>query len=93
MKNLILSLFIGLIVIACQPSTSNLQFDITLGKDVASEALDGRLLLLISNDDSNEPRFQINDGPNTQIVSGINVVIILFFNTCTENRRLFGFRS
>jgi len=37
------------------------------------ESLDGRLLLLISNNDSREPRFQISDGPNTQIVFGINI--------------------
>jgi S-formylglutathione hydrolase FrmB len=36
-------------------------------------ALDGRLLLLLSTDPTNEPRFQINDGPNSQIVFGIDV--------------------
>jgi hypothetical protein len=35
--------------------------------------LDGRLLLLISTDPSAEPRFQINDGPSTQLVFGIDV--------------------
>lgn len=35
--------------------------------------LDGRLLLLLSTDPTNEPRFQINDGPNSQIVFGIDV--------------------
>ena len=35
--------------------------------------LDGRLLLFLSADDGDEPRFQINDGPNTQLVFGIDV--------------------
>ncbi len=35
--------------------------------------LDGRLLLMISNDPSREPRFQIADGPATQIAFGIDV--------------------
>jgi len=37
------------------------------------EAFDGRLLLLLSTDGSAEPRFQIQDGPNTQLVFGKNV--------------------
>lgn len=39
----------------------------------ASQPLDGRLLLLLSTDDKAEPRFQISDGPNTQMVFGIDV--------------------
>lgn len=36
-------------------------------------ALDGRLLILLSTDASAEPRFQISDGPETQIVFGVDV--------------------
>ena len=35
--------------------------------------LDGRLLLLLSTDSTAEPRFQISDGPNTQLVFGLDV--------------------
>ncbi|HBY63119.1 MAG TPA: hypothetical protein DEH78_25135 [Solibacterales bacterium] len=35
--------------------------------------LDGRLLILLSTDPKAEPRFQINDGPNTQMVFGVDV--------------------
>jgi len=48
-------------------------FAISFTSDHGLESLDGRLLLLISNNDSREPRFQISDGPNTQMVFGINV--------------------
>ncbi|BDC51641.1 hypothetical protein F183_A39560 [Bryobacterales bacterium F-183] len=34
---------------------------------------DGRLLLLLSNNSKAEPRFQINDGPESQIVFGMDV--------------------
>lgn len=34
---------------------------------------DGRLLLLLSNNDKDEPRFQISDGPSTQLVFGMDV--------------------
>jgi hypothetical protein len=36
-------------------------------------SLDGRLLLMLSKDDANEPRFQILDGPNTQLIFGLDV--------------------
>lgn len=39
----------------------------------ASGPLDGRLLLLLSTDGKAEPRFQISDGPETQVVFGIDV--------------------
>ncbi|WP_245917632.1 alpha/beta hydrolase-fold protein [Aureitalea marina] len=45
----------------------------TLDKAVAEGPIDGRLLLMFSNDDSAEPRFQINPGPNGQIIFGKNV--------------------
>jgi len=48
-------------------------FSVDLSKEVAEQALDGRLILLLSSNDDNEPRFQISDGPNTQIVFGKNV--------------------
>jgi hypothetical protein len=35
--------------------------------------LNGRLLLFIANNDSAEPRFQVSNGPNTQLVFGTDV--------------------
>ena len=35
--------------------------------------LDGRLLVMLSTDDNNEPRFQISDGPGTQLIFGLDV--------------------
>jgi hypothetical protein len=56
---------------SCGPDS--LQFAITLPEDDALEPLDGRLLLLVSDNDNAEPRFQLSDGPNTQMVFGIDV--------------------
>src|SRR5438093_72769 len=50
-----------------------LRFRIRFGPEQSREALDGRLLLLVSNDASKEPRFQITNGPTTQLVFGIDV--------------------
>ena len=35
--------------------------------------LDGRLLVMLSTDDKDEPRFQINESPKTQQIFGIDV--------------------
>lgn len=48
-------------------------FEIALPAPRADRPLDGRLLVLLSTDPSAEPRFQITDGPKTQIVFGQDV--------------------
>jgi len=72
----------GIIVIlfmfsACQnqgkTELSSLRFGISFSKDVCEEILDGRMLLIISTNNDQEPRFQISDGPETQLIFGINV--------------------
>ena len=63
-----------LIAPACAPSGSDeFQFAVSFAVDRSTEALDGRLLVLLSTEKDGEPRFQINDGPNTQLVFGIDV--------------------
>jgi hypothetical protein len=54
-------------------STQELRFAVSFPAERSREPLDGRLLLLISKDPSNEPRFQILTGPKTQVVFGIDV--------------------
>lgn len=39
----------------------------------SAKALDGRLLFLLSNDPSSEPRMQIDDTPRSQMVFGVTV--------------------
>ncbi|HEY3381036.1 MAG TPA: hypothetical protein VGK32_04665 [Vicinamibacterales bacterium] len=50
-----------------------LRFVVSLPAQAGSIPIDGRLLVMISNDDRAEPRFQINDSPTTQIVAGVDV--------------------
>ena len=63
--------------LSCQRSedlgSSKLRFGISFNEEMSEEALDGRMLLLLSTDDSREPRFQISDGPDTQLAFGIDV--------------------
>ena len=49
------------------------RFSISFPKERSAQSLDGRLLLLLSNDPSAEPRMQVNDTPRSQMVFGIDV--------------------
>jgi len=51
-----------------QPPYFSITFPATFGS-----SFDGRLLLMLSRNASPEPRFQITDGPETQLVFGIDV--------------------
>jgi hypothetical protein len=50
-----------------------LRFVVRFVPDVYDQPVDGRLLLMISDDPTAEPRFQIVDGPKTQLAFGIDV--------------------
>ena len=52
--------------------SSNLSFAISFPEELSSEPLDGRVLLAISDNDEREPRFQIGNGPDTQLLFGID---------------------
>ncbi|HEY7786181.1 MAG TPA: hypothetical protein VIB00_15725 [Pyrinomonadaceae bacterium] len=49
------------------------KFAVTFPQSSSNQPLDGRVLLLISTDNSREPRFQISEDPTTQQVFGIDV--------------------
>ena len=52
---------------------SPLRFAVSFPGELSSTPLDGRLLVILSNDTTGEPRFQINDGPDTQLIFGVDV--------------------
>jgi hypothetical protein len=64
---------VGLIVVCAWPALAGPRFSIAFPRELSPAPLDGRLLLLLSTDPSAEPRMQINDTPNTQMVFGIDV--------------------
>ena len=79
-NSFVLNLFLAAIILtvfsACQSGQAPaqaLRFGISFPEEHSTEALDGRVLLLVSTNNRAEPRFQINDGPNSQIVFGIDV--------------------
>ncbi|MEL6676738.1 MAG: hypothetical protein AAFR61_31300, partial [Bacteroidota bacterium] len=62
---------------SCQPPVSDakvsLGFEIPFPAQHKDSVLDGRLLLMFSVQEEGEPRFQINDGPKSQQVFGMDV--------------------
>jgi hypothetical protein len=75
LRLLLLSPVFALLLVSRSATTQNtqLRFTISFPTSSSTEALDGRLLLLVSTDDKREPRFQISEDPNTQQVFGIDV--------------------
>jgi hypothetical protein len=55
------------------PGRAPLRFAVTFPAARSAQPLDGRLLLMLSNDSSAEPRFQISDGPEAQPIFGVDV--------------------
>lgn len=60
-------------VFSLQFYAQGLKFSVSFSDKLSKESFDGRILLLISNNDKSEPRFQISEGPSTQLVFGIDV--------------------
>jgi len=54
-------------------SDSKFKFSISYPQTEINKELDGRMLLMISANSTDEPRFQINDNENTQLIFGIDV--------------------
>ena len=75
MKYFILLLASCTILTSCVQvqSNPNIQITVKLSDSLSSEPIDGRMLLMLSTNAEEEPRFQINDGLNTQLIFGKNV--------------------
>lgn len=53
--------------------STGLRVRVTFPASLEAQRLDGRLLVMLSTDTRTEPRFQITDGPETQLVFGLDV--------------------
>jgi hypothetical protein len=65
-----------ILLFSCSATSDSQQqpyFVVSFTKEMSDQAQDGRLLLMLSNNEKAEPRNQINDGLDTQMVFGIDV--------------------
>ena len=58
---------------AQKPLPQNQAITVSFSVATSARPLDGRILFLLSNDDSAEPRMQIDDTPRSQMVFGVTV--------------------
>ncbi|PIB28157.1 alpha/beta hydrolase-fold protein [Maribacter sp. 4G9] len=82
----------ALLLGACQKvKESTYNVNVSFTASASPEGKDGRLLLMFSSDDSKEPRFQINDGLNTQLIFGMNVDGMVPGKPITFDETVFGY--
>ena len=67
------------------------EFVVKLPSDLEGEQVYGRLYVMLSVDDSAEPRFQIEDGPSTQMIFGEDVVGVSPGANITIDNAAFGY--
>jgi len=78
--------------LGCEPADGkNNTVAVSFSESTIPGQVDGRLLLMLSNNDEKEPRFQINDGLNTQLIFGMNVLGMTGGETVTFDESVFGY--
>lgn len=70
---------------------AKLRFGISFTKEQSRTPLDGRVLLMVSTAPSREPRFQISDSPNTQLIFGMDVDRLEPGERAVIDRSVFGY--
>src|SRR5579859_6831033 len=72
-------------------SASAQSFSVSFPRERSAKPLDGRLLLLLSTDPSEEPRMQIDDTPRSQMVFGMTVDGLAPGTAATVDATAFGY--
>jgi hypothetical protein len=93
-RSLLLLLVVLIFTMQCSApdqATSSFTFSISFTKELNDQAQDGRLLLMLANNTKSEPRFQIVDGPATQLVFGVDVEGMQPGDLITVDASAFGY--
>ncbi len=92
MKYPVFTLIGLLLVLGCQSKNSrDFEIAVSFSDTTSTEALDGRLLLMLSTNDAKEPRFQINAGKDPQLIFGMDVTGMQPGEKITFDTSVFGF--
>jgi hypothetical protein len=73
------------------PESAAQKFSVSFPKERSAQPLDGRLLLILSNDPSEEPRMQISLAPRTQMIFGVDVDNLKPGESATIDDSAFGY--
>jgi len=81
--------FLSAVMLIAAPAATLAQtrFAVSFPAERSAAPLDGRMLLLLSTDGDTEPRFQVSDGPATQLVFGADVDGLKPARTPSSTRR------
>jgi hypothetical protein len=74
-----------------ETSANPTAFSLSFGEDTCNDSIDGRMLLLLSKDGTDEPRFQINGSVSSQQVFGVDVEHLDPDQDVVFNGSTFGF--
>ena len=86
------SILTCLVLAACAPENKNSNTILVSFSDtVSGQALDGRLLLMLSANNDKEPRFQINSGLDAQLIFGVDVDDMQAGQEISFDDSVFGF--
>jgi hypothetical protein len=66
-------LLLAFLYLLCANASYAQVFTVFFPDSLSKKPLDGRLLLILSNNKKAEPRFQVNGGASTQLIFGVNV--------------------
>lgn len=91
-SSLVLLTFLSLLI-GCQTKQEKKgpEFSITFTKELSDQAQDGRLLLMLADNDKSEPRNQIGTGLNAQLVFGVDVEGMKPGDVIIVDHKAFGF--
>ncbi|QCX01026.1 hypothetical protein FGM00_13230 [Aggregatimonas sangjinii] len=91
LSSLLAIVIFSIMVSHAQDKQPDFAINVSFSQDASADAKDGRLLLMLSNNDEKEPRFQINDGLQTQLIFGMNVDGMAAGEDKTFDDTIFGF--
>ncbi|MDP3312768.1 alpha/beta hydrolase-fold protein [Lutibacter sp.] len=94
MKKIIASFIVLSIFISCKPALeteSKIAIAVSYSDEMSTKKLDGRMLLMLSTNNKEEPRFQIGEGLNNQLIFGMNVDQLTANQEVNFDETVFGF--
>jgi len=91
-ENVLRGILSTIIALAVASSlTAQVRFAVSFPEKLSAGLLDGRLLLMLSTDVSGEPRFQIKDSRDTQLIFGVDVAGMKPGEKIAFNHEAFGY--
>ncbi|WP_345163842.1 alpha/beta hydrolase-fold protein [Algibacter aquimarinus] len=89
----LLTMLLSVFVLSCnsESKNNNIAINVSFPDSISNENIDGRLLLILADNNKTEPRFQVSEGLNAQSIFGINVEGLNANTNATFTEDVFGF--